>query len=256
MRTSTTAIQGILVGAAAAFNLCPPAVHAAAPLQGRIEHTERMPSVPPGLQSGTHFDRPPVINSSNVWVRVPSWLSGTWAINEEHAVYKEDCRTGKVWVGSDPFVARSRFSYGKQTDRLGQVWHYLGTPYSSTTQFADYTELHEVASKTVEELQPDQVAVKTQFTVVRISKTTHEVINTVQQESITVYTRRSDDELLLHGSTKVFDQFGTPVRIEDNEALVHRLSPFRPVNRDSGKNLHEMFREFLIANGLTNLIAD
>ncbi|MGH9551278.1 MAG: hypothetical protein ACRD3W_17980, partial [Terriglobales bacterium] len=227
MRISPTAMWANLAGLTVAFNLFAGSGAVAVPLQGSVEHEERLPSVDSALRAGANFD----VNltheaPSNMWVKIPHWLAGTWLVEEECTVFSQNFLTGQMDSDAHAFRAKSRFTYGTQKDRAGGIWHFIGTPYCSATDFNSFTEYHQVASKQVVENTSSRIMFKTRFTVVRVSRTTRKVTSTYQQESITTYTRASDTELKMTSSTKVFDQNGTATNVVDNEAVVHRAEPF------------------------------
>jgi hypothetical protein len=229
----------------------------AEPLQARIQHTETMPSVSPELRSGSRFNLNITSEAANNrWVRIPNWLAGTWIVDNETTVSRQDCVTGQTSYASTYFKAKSRFTYGDQCDREGGIWHYLGVPYCSATDFPGFTEYHQVSSKEFVENTPQRVSIKTQFAVVRVSKTTRQVIETLQQESITTYSFANVDQLDMTSSTKVFDELGAARNIACNQAVVGRAEPFTQIDRDGNKDLHQLFRQFLLANNLQKLLPD
>lgn len=229
----------------------------AEPLQAHIQHTETMPSVNPELRPGSKFN----LNirneiADNRWVKIPAWLAGTWLVDSETTVSRQDCVTGQTSYASTYFKAKSRFTYGYQRDREGGIWHYLGVPYCSATDFPGFTEYHQVSSKEFVENTPQKVSIKTQFAVVRVSKSTRQVIETLQQESITTYTFYNVDQLEMASSTKVFDAQGTARNVACNQAVVSRAEPFMQIDHDGGKDFHELFRQFLLAHNLQKLLSD
>ena len=228
----------------------------AAPLQGHLEHVQRLPAVGRTLRPGVRYDSTDSQNQSNVWVRVPSWLAGIWQVNEETAVYRENFPTGQKSSESYTFSARSQFTYGKQQDKRGQIWHYIGVPYTSTTQLSNKIEYHHVIAKDITQQGDDVATVSTKAQVIRASQTTNEILETYQQESLTTYTKLTDGTIRLDSSNKVFDADGNPVSLTNNRATIHRTRPFSIVNFENGKNLKELFAQFLIAQGMTILVPD
>jgi len=162
-------------------------------------------------------------------------------------------RSGRGGKSSRP---KADSFYGHQLDRQGNVWHYVGTPYTSKTEANAFSEYHQVEFKDITATTVNTVELKTRVTVVRVSPISDLVTKTFQQESITRYTYKTSIDSLLESSTKVFDAGGNPTNMSKNEAEVHREAPFIEIDEEGGKNLHELFREFLIAERLTNLLPD
>lgn len=230
----------------------------AEPLQGRIEHVERLPSVGTLLKPGVHFDETTIqrVQPGNNWSRIPDWLAGTWSSTEETAVYREDYRTGKKSSSPYTFGAKSKFSYGKQQDRQGQIWHYLGVPYNSDTEFDEVHEYHRVSLKEILESDDDKVVVRARVTVIRVSTWSGEISETYQQESITSYSRLKDGMLKMESSTKAFDADGRPTSLTNNVAKIRRCKPYSAVDFENGKNLKALFVDYLKGKGLTLLVPD
>ena len=260
VRTSTTASVTAAIwklGAGMAVFFLPFQPAFAVSLEAHVEHTERLPAVEAAVRPGAVFDLNAVSEpSDNLWVRIPTWLAGTWQVSTETRVYQEDCRTGETSDEHKDFAAKTRFVYGQQKDRLGDIWHYLGTPYSSSTDFPSFTEYHQVASKECTETGVTEIAIKTKATVVRVSKASGKVSKTFQQESITDYSQSSADELRLEASTKVFDSAGNPTAIVKNEAIVTRAEPFVPIDHEGDKDYRELFKQYLASHGRSYLFPE
>lgn len=256
LHTSRGLTHSLLLFWLTALLALPPLRAPAEPLHGHLEHVQRLPAVSNTLRPGVRFDQTDSQNQSNIWVRVPSWLAGIWQVNEETAVYRENYQTGQKSSESFPFSARSEFSYGKQQDKRGQIWHYIGVPYTSATQLSNKIEYHHVIAKDITQQGEDVAMVSTKAQVIRVSKTTNEIVETYQQESLTKYTKLANGTIQLESSNKVFDADGNPVSITNNRATIHRSRPFSIVNFESGKNLKELFAQFLISQGMTILVPD
>ncbi len=227
------------------------------PLQGRLEHVHKLPAVSHLLKPGIHYDEAAnKIPASNAWVRVPAWLAGTWLVTEETAVFRENFSTGQRSNEHHTFSARNKFAYGKQKDKTGQVWHYVGVPYTSDTQISGKIEYHQVREKEVIEQSDHKVAVRSKVLVIRVSKPSGEIDQTYQQESITWYTDNADGIISMESSTKAFNADGRPLSVTQNRARIHRVAKFTVVDEEYGKNLKALFHQYLIAQGWNSLIPD
>lgn len=229
----------------------------AAPLQGGVTLEDTLPEVDPSLQKGRTFDiKVTEDQPTNDWVQLPDWLCGSWEITEETSTYRQNYRTGEESYDHFNFRAKSRFTYGKQKDRQDHCWHYLGVPYTSCTDFANYSEYHQVQLKEAAEVTGNNVIFKTRVTVIRVSKSSRKVTETYQQESLTGYRLVSGNELEMESSTKVFLASGQPATLTKNTAHVTRVAPFVVTDNENGKNLRELFLQYLISHNLTNLLPD
>lgn len=229
----------------------------AEPLQGRIEHSQKLPAVNKLLKPGIHYDETANRPMSNAWVRVPTWLAGVWATKEETAVFRENYQNGISSREHRTFTAKSKFAYGKQVDKTGQIWHYVGVPYTSDTQMSGLIEYHQVLDKSVTQQSANKVAVRTKVIVIKVRKPSGSINETYQQESITVYTfNPAEDQIEMESSTKAFGADGRPLSLTRNLARIHRVSAFAVVNEEYGKDLKSLFHQFLIAQGLASLVPE
>lgn len=174
-------------------------------------------------------------------------------VEHETTVFHENIRSGKTSDERTEFAARAEFKYGYQKDSEGNIWHYLGTPYTSKTDLSNYSEYHRVASKDIVD-EKNTALIKSTVTVYRVANLGHQITKTFQQESFTRYTYISQDELFLEASSKIFDVTGTATDLARNEAKVTRLAPFEPINTGDGMDYRELFRQFLVSKGLERLI--
>lgn len=226
------------------------------PLEGGIEHTDRLPGVEQGLLPGHVFEGvTPSEKAVGQWIRLPNWLCGTWQTDRETAMFRKDFRTGDVSSETPySFKAKVRFSYGMQKDASGAIWHYVATPYTSATDLSSFTEYHIVKSKKFITVNEEKVAFVTRATVVRVRRESRTVKETFQQESVTSYSPVVDGKIKLVGSTKSFDAAGAPAVQADNEANIPRLQEFTPVDTLNGQDLRELFAAYLTKIGCAHLV--
>ncbi|MBI2811934.1 MAG: hypothetical protein HYX67_14050 [Candidatus Melainabacteria bacterium] len=197
----------------------------AEPLQGRIEHSHKLPAVNKLLKPGIHYDDTANKAMSNAWVRIPTWLAGVWASKEETAVFRENYQNGVQSREHRTFTAKSKFAYGKQVDKTGQIWHYVGVPYTSDPQMSGQIEYHQVLDKDVTPQSTNKVAVRTKVVVIKVRKPSGDIAETYQQES-----RR--------------------------QSARHRVAAFAVVDEEYGRDLKSLFRQYLIAQNLASLVPD
>jgi|688.fasta_scaffold475034_1 hypothetical protein len=243
-----------LLTLAALAAICPKA-SLAEPLQGKIEHSRKLPAVNKLLKPGVHYDEIAEKPMSNAWVRIPSWLAGTWATKEETTVFQEDMKNGRRSTEHHSFTARSKFAYGKQTDKSGQIWHYVGVPYTSDTTMAGLIEYHQVLEKDVTIPLANKVTVRTKVIVVKVRKPSGDIKETYQQESINTYTYNpAEDWIDMESSTKAFNADGTPISLTRNTAKIRRQNKYAIVDEEYGRNLKSLFHQYLLSQGLASLV--
>jgi hypothetical protein len=225
-------------------------------IEGKIEHVEHMPAVEQKFTPGIQFDQTVELSPNNLWVKIPKWISGSWSAREEMAVFSQDFRTGRSHSQQETFKAKQDFTYGQQIDKSGQVWHYLGVPYTSKTVHTSSEEIHEVKEKQFLKATDDEVAFRAVATVLFVDNLSNRIQRTYQQESLTTYQPISDDRMSMAASTKVFDASGRPQTLQKNEAIIKRYKHFHPISEQDGKDLKALFRNFLTAKGMADLLPD
>ena len=234
-------------------------VASAQTLFGGVNHVDALPAIEDTLRPGKLFSIKAVKcdDQTNEWVKLPAWMGGTWHVSEETAVLRRNFKTDETKTEPHQFKASRTFVYGMQQDKDGGIWHYVGIPYSSKTRLSEFDEHHVVTSKTFDCSDPSRVSIRSVAAVVRVSHNDRTIIDSFQQESVTTYTPTDlPGELFLAASTKTFDATGTPTLQGDNTASVHRVKPFAPVHTLNGKQLTQLFRDYLIGHGLAYLLAD
>lgn len=216
----------------------------AVPLEGKIEHVETMPSIEPEMMPGARFQVSVSENEpDNRWVKVPHWLIGTWTVKEETAVYRKNFRNGEENRQPYSFPVRQKFNYGHQQDNQGNVWHYLGTPYTSKAELPNFVEYHTVKSKSAQELSEQAAAFRSIVSVARVRSGI--VRESYQQESITRYAPEDGFTITMAASTKSFDPTGAPLFQQDNQARIKRYAGFHRVDSEHGRNLKLLFEQFI-----------
>lgn len=231
----------------------------AVPLQGGIEHVDILPSMDEKLRKGKKFSASVLEETAeptNEWVKLPHWMAGTWRIDKETTVHRKNFRTNEVDNRPMSFQAREVFHYGMQKDRAGNVWHYIGVPYNSSSKLTLFAEHHLVSEKKFDRSDEQMVQFRSVMKVIRVSFSN--ITESYQQESITTYTPSpgASDLIRLSASTKIFDGNGQPWSQADNVAEVRRVKPFTEIHEHKKQDMRKLFREFLTSHGMSNLIPD
>jgi len=225
-------------------------------IEGKIEHVERMPAVEQKYSPGAQIDQSVELSPNNLWVKLPKWLAGSWSARDETAVFSQDFRSGRTRTTQEVFKAKQDFTYGQQVDKSGQVWHYVGVPYTSKSVRTNGEEIHEVKEKQFLKTTDEVVEFRAVATVLIVDNYSSSIQRTYQQESLTTYEPIADDRISMTASTKVFDAAGRPQTLQKNEAIIKRYKHFQTINQKDGKDLKALFREFMTAKGMADLLND
>ena|GEM_PF-492991 len=216
-------------------------------IEGKIEHVETLPPVEQKFKPGAHFDLSAELSPDNIWVKIPNWLAGSWSARDETAVFFQDFKKGVSRNVSEQFKAKQDFTYGQQIDKNGQIWHYMGVPYTSKSMHTSYEEIHDVKEKSLVRSSEDQAEFRSLYTVLFLDNFTATIQRSQQQESLTTYSPLGDDRIAMTASTKVFDLGGRPQNLQRNEAIIKRYRHFNVINEKDGKDLAALFQQFMAA---------
>ena len=227
-------------------------------LEGGIQHVQAMPSIQEDFRKGNRLDASIFSNldQTNHWVKIPNWMSGTWLVREEVAIFRKNFKTGHQTKEPHKFKAHQKFIYGMQMDRQGAVWHYVGVPYKSQTRMSRFFEIHYVKEKVYDQYKSDSVQFRSIVNVIRTKRSSNKITDSYQQESITRYVplEEGTGDIQLTASTKSFDQDGKPLIRADNTARVRKIAKFHEVRFHKKKDMRKLFRQFLINSGRSNLL--
>jgi hypothetical protein len=225
-------------------------------IEGKIEHVEQMPAVEQKLTPGAQFDQSVELSPNNLWVKIPKWIAGSWSARDETAVFSQNFKTGVSHHMEETFKAKQDFTYGQQIDKSGQVWHYLGVPYSSKSARSHAEEIHQVREKQFLKANDEEVEFRAVAAVLIVDNLSSRIERTYQQESLTSYKPIADDRISMTASTKVFDASGQAQSLQRNEAIIKRYRHFRPIDNQDGKDLKSLFRQYMMAKGMADLLPD
>ena len=225
-------------------------------IEGLFEHSQNLPPI--GIQKpGTTFDesKMPVTDSKNRWYKIPQWLAGSWQSKQQSLRYQYDYRTRREFSGKNWLTYyQANEEFGKQMDKQGNVWDMPVVPLVKTAVDKETTSYHDILDVQYIEVSEDSVALRVRSLVTLVSRATGAVVDSYQQESISVRLPESNGLLRVIDSIKVFDAQGQPIRKSRVEAVAHRTKPFQPIDTKAGQDLRKLFAEFLQAQGQASLI--
>lgn len=240
--------------------LATPALSQTSPLEGRIEHSEKLAPLPDGLMQGGKFDEQslPRLNTKNNWVPIPTWLAGTWQFKSETVTHMNVIKASTRYPPV-PFVLRNEFekTLGHQIDKSGQIWDYVKAPYAYTCKVDNnclaYNRCMTVDIVTcssddyIRRVVGDDSIVEPQSQMILL---------TLQKECISRYSPLAADAIRIDGSTKVFDSRGNTKVLKISNMMGVKAKPFETIDEKDGENLKKLFAEYLTATDKANLIPE
>ncbi len=224
-------------------------------VQGGVEHSEKLAPVESKFLPGSVWKEGEKDGSKSTWIRIPEWLAGTWFADTETATLRQDL-VGHRESAHTPFNfrAKSRFSYGTQRDGRGGIWHYLKLPYTSATDFPEFVEYHQVLTKDFTNQAEQAVSFKSMVAAARVQRTSKEIVEAFQQESVTNYEPVEDGVIKMLASTRRYDETGKPQMQADNEARIHRVEKFSPTAKDGSIDMQKSLFDYLRSHKMEYLI--
>jgi len=241
-----------------------------AQLSGHIEHALVLPPVNPNIQVGRRFDERNLSPHDNAdtkfWWHVPDWLSGSWHnIGRIHELSFVNLKTHESYETKGPRA----ISYaeheviGLQTDRLGEVWTCVPTPYVSKDRVGNILNVNMINLCEPLKTADDQVVLKLLATTLMVDSSTKEILAVTQREAIQTYKPVAPGKILILASNRFFDEFGQPEFSRDLLTHCRKQSEYveqeywtSPGTGLSVIDLRRSFADYLHENHLDKLIPD
>lgn len=226
-------------------------------LRGSAEmHAEALPPVDPSLQAGSIYNEQnvPKLQPNNDWYWIPSWYAGVKHIETQTILQDYDFRTGETLNAQRTVLNRQDLPIGFQMDRNGQIWELKRAPYEATTDSGGAFTKTFVRSREPVQVSQSAVVVKLVETSVMVDKRTNRIVRTLQEEQINTYTPIGGGAMNMKTSIKAFDANGRAQMLETSVRNATQISPFQPINNYQGMDTRSMFRDFMIAKGMANLL--
>ena len=226
-------------------------------LHGSAEmHAEALPPVDPSLQAGAFFNEQsvPKLQPNNDWYWIPSWYAGVKHIETQTILQDYDFRTGETLNAQRTVLNRQDLPIGFQMDRNGQIWEFKRAPYEATTDGGGNFTKTFVRSRDPMQVDQNVVVVKLVETSVLVDKRTNRIVRTLQEEQINTYTPSGGGSMTMRTSIKAFGADGRAQMQETSVRNATQTAPFQPINNYQGMDMRSMFRDFMLAKGMANLL--
>lgn len=223
-------------------------------LKGGLTHSQQVEPIESSLRAGATFNTATLksIQQTDLWYRLPPWMSGQWKQSHNTTFFRKDLRTGV-----ENFDTRiSAFSIGrgggKQIDRKGQIWD-LASGGSNIGKADDFVNYQFVKSVEPELSTDKEVVIRFLGTMIYVDRRTNKIIQSDQVESINTYTKAGSDVLKIVSSNKTFDKDGEAIRLYKNLSYMTKTAPFQLINTWKGRDMKASFCKFLDAVDMANL---
>lgn len=189
------------------------------------------------------------------WFMIPSWMSGRWDKDGDLTTQVTNLATGRttypnIWI-DNKLVA----SWGHQKDRAGNIWHVNLLP-AERDGLSDGKQVRFLTvAQRCEQTNQAQLVTRTHYLVSESDIMNGASEGSFQQESLNDYVFEPQTQLLInHSSNRVFSYSGAPVRDGVLLSKYRKLTNFTPTPTMMGLDLRQSLQEFLMSEGLSNLV--
>ncbi|MBX9689379.1 MAG: hypothetical protein K2X27_21900 [Candidatus Obscuribacterales bacterium] len=225
-------------------------------LQGGIEHSEKLAPVEREFRRGAKVDVSKAVNLNpeNHWYQLPDWAVGNWTSIQATRTYAKDLRSSREQLTPETRSTKMEFSWGFQKDKTGQVWEFAKEPYTLKLDNSENMVLKRVIHRQFLQADNSKVTLKLLTENVVVNKSNNQVVRTLQVENIQTCVPSPNDCMTCNASYKIFDEQGKAIELGKETNTARRISTFKPIDEYEGKNMPQLFKEFLSAQGRSDLI--
>lgn len=224
-------------------------------LQGGVEHSVQLPSLPATMRAGASFDEKnlPDTSKREKWYMIPDWFAGEWLRDQETVISTYYFDSHQQVNEPKTIALHETAEFGEQRDRAGNIWHYRlaskGVAERDSTLSVAIVESQEPL-----EVTDKKVVMRDVFVELQVNKSTMTIMESNQAESITTYTPWNDGLIRTFVSVKFFQEDGSPKALQKNVSFEKRTKPFAVLNEWKGQNLRQSFIDFLHCAGKDDLV--
>lgn len=221
-------------------------------LKAEINHSDIADPIEAKLSPGQTFDvanlPPGSTGETNNWYKIPKWLAGTWHKDSQTNSYQYNYLTHKEDATPKTIMAKGNGIWGTQTDIQGEIWEFNPAPYVDTVDGGADTIVQLIRSSEPVEVTSDRFVKNTLDTQLRVDKETRLIKSVQTAEQISTYTIDSPGVLKRETSSKVFGHDGKPIMLARSVAYETKVAEYAPRDEINGKNLKNMFQDYLEQN--------
>jgi hypothetical protein len=220
-----------------------------------IPKLDKLPPVPKFLQAGATFnDKEAALLPDNVWYRIPDFAAGNWECSEKTITSSVNLLTGKgnFDVKTEEFI--SELHFGFQQDKKGAFWQFQVDPFMghsigpNDVVHYSYVQLIEPISCSENRFVRRCVLTKVEVNDSQL------VLSSQQSELIQSLTPLGQDKIREDTLARTFDAMGRPKWQSTSTVVYSMTRPYTAINRKDGKDMREMFRQYLESHNSTNLV--
>ncbi len=189
------------------------------------------------------------------WFIIPPFMSGTWQKDGDLTTEVTNLATGRKSYPNQWIDNRLNVTWGHQMDKAGNVWHVNLLP-SERDGLSDGKRVRFLTvAQQCEQTNAAQMVTRTHYLVSESDVMNGAPEAIFQQESLNDYMFDPQTQTLVNrSSNRVFSYSGYPVRDGQLLSKYRRIANFTPTPSLMGLDLRQSLADFLVSEGLSNLV--
>jgi len=191
-------------------------------LKARIVHSEKLPpmTVPGKINEFYRAQSLPIKAKPDRVFKVPDWLVGVWIRQNMSETSRVELPSGKKLTPVGVQMAFMRDQFGTYRDARGQVWQRFSfSKARGQTDRGTVLDMWQVKDYDLEITSPDTVVIRAHTTHTFVSKKSHRIEQSFQDEELNTYTRTTNKKAIkTDSSVKTFDVKGNPTLLTQSSS--------------------------------------
>jgi hypothetical protein len=166
-------------------------------------------------------------SSTEIRFKIPAWMAGVWQRSDSNELSRISLPSGKQLKAAGHNIASVRDTFGTYRDETGQIWQVFD-PRKATGSIDRGTAIDcsSVTAYDIIQSGSDAPVVAVRATHIIVSKSTHRVLSSFQDEELNTYSKTLDGRLRTESSVKVFDAKGKPQLLTTALSMEVQIAPF------------------------------
>ena len=177
-----------------------------------------------------------VKSPTEIRFKIPAWMAGVWQRSDSNELSRVSLPSRKQLKAAGHNVASVKDTFGTYRDESGQIWQVFD-PRKATGSIDRGADIdyHTVTAYNIIVSGSDAPIVAVRAAHVIVSKSTHRVLSSYQDEELNTYSKTPDGRLRTDSSVKVFDAKGKPQLLTTALSMEVLIAPFSGPVRNAAK---------------------
>lgn len=235
-------------------------------LEGGVDHkvdlAPGLSALKPGGDFSIDFLRP---QPNDSWVKIPSWLAGTWRSLNVLRTFRYDEKSGQTDNSSQIIQKTSREIFGLQQDSAGDIWTLSINPNPTLGQERTLEgsegmpgqvtaiDSYAISKNDYQQAGTDRATISSSSEEIRVDKATNKIVSIETQKIIRKFSLLEDGLVSCLCEQTSFDKDGTPASKQKFVIVSRRIENFKNQDDLNAIKLKSSFEKYLDKTGQLNL---